>query len=380
MTTVKACYYETLGVSREADEKVLKSAFRKLAMQYHPDRNNGDSSAEAKFKEINEAYDVLRDPQRRAAYDRFGHAAFEQGGGPRGARGGQDFGGSFSDIFDDLFGEFMGGRGRGGQNQARRGGDVRYDLELTLEEAYRGLTEDITIPTTAACESCKGSGAADGAQPETCRSCNGAGAIRSTQGFFMVERTCTTCRGTGKVIADPCRACHGQGAVRRDKTLSVKIPPGVDNGTRIRLAGEGEAGLRGGPAGDLYIFVSIAPHRVFEREGTTIACSVPIAMAAAALGGEIEVPTIDGGRAKVKIPAGTQSGRQFRLKGKGMPQLGAAGLTGDMVLVVRVETPVNLSKKQRELLREFADLDEGNSPDSSGFFAKVKEFWSDLTE
>ncbi len=376
---MKACYYETLGVGRDVDEKALKAAFRKLAMQYHPDRNNGDDTAEAKFKEINEAYEVLRDPQRRAAYDRFGHAAFEQGGGFGGGGGARDFGGSFSDIFDDLFGEFMGGRGRG-QSQARRGADLRFDLEITLDEAYRGLTEDISVPATVACDTCHGSGAAEGAQPETCRACGGAGAVRSTQGFFMVERTCTACRGTGKVIANPCRSCHGQGAVRREKNLSVKVPPGVDNGTRIRLAGEGEAGLRGGPPGDLYIFVSVTPHPVFEREGTSIGCSVPISMATAALGGEIEIPTIEGARAKVKIPAGTQSGRQFRLKGKGMPQLGAAGLYGDMVMVVRVETPVNLSKRQKELLREFADLDNGNSPDSHGFFAKVKELWTDLTE
>ncbi|RME62543.1 MAG: molecular chaperone DnaJ [Alphaproteobacteria bacterium] len=378
MASVKPCYYETLGVGRNADDKALKAAFRKLAMQYHPDRNNGDSHAEARFKEINEAYEVLRDPQRRAAYDRFGHAAFEQGGFGGGRRS-SDFAGSFSDIFDDLFGEFMGGRGRG-QSQARRGGDLRYDLEITLEQAYRGVTEDVTIPTAAACDACNGSGAADGAAPETCRACSGTGAIRSTQGFFMVERTCTTCRGTGRVIAEPCRTCHGQGTVRRQKTLSVKIPAGVDNGTRIRLAGEGEAGLRGGPPGDLYIFVSVAPHAMFQRDGTTIGCTVPITMTTAALGGEVTVPTIDGGRAKLRIPAGTQSGRQFRLKGKGMPQLGASGLYGDMVLLVRVETPVNLSKRQKELLREFAEMDNGNSPDSSGFFAKVRELWNDLTE
>ncbi|MCH8684558.1 molecular chaperone DnaJ [Pedomonas mirosovicensis] len=374
-------YYEVLGVDRQADDKALKSAYRKLAMQFHPDRNPGDKTAEAKFKEINEAYDVLKDPQKRAAYDRYGKAAFNGHGGGYGG-GAHDFGGgSFADIFENIFDEFMGGGRRGqGRSSAVRGSDLRYNLEITLEDAYRGRTENITVPTTVTCEVCSGSGAEPGTEPEVCPTCQGMGKVRATQGFFMVERTCPTCRGTGRIIARPCRACSGLGRVEKEKSLQVKIPAGVDEGTRIRLAGEGEAGLRGGPPGDLYIFVSLKPHRIFERDGTTLFCDVPVSITTVALGGEIEVPTLDGSRAKVKIPAGTQTGKQFRLRGKGMPSLNGTGL-GDLVLQVTVETPVNLTKRQRELLEEFCTIETGEQcPQSTGFFSRLKELWDDLTD
>ena len=377
-------YYEVLGVDRQADDKTLKSAYRKLAMQYHPDRNPGDAAAEARFKEVNEAYDVLKDPQKRAAYDRYGKAAFSGGGGFGGGFGGgaHDFGGgSFADIFENIFDEFMGGGRRGGnRSSAVRGSDLRYNLEISLEDAYRGRTETITVPTTVSCEPCNGSGAEPGTEPETCPTCQGMGKVRATQGFFMVERTCPTCRGTGRIIAQPCRACGGMGRVEKEKSLQVKIPAGVDEGTRIRLAGEGEAGMRGGPPGDLYIFVSLKPHPIFEREGTTLFCEVPVSISTVALGGEIEVPTLDGTRAKVKIPAGTQTGKQFRLRGKGMPSLNGSGL-GDLVLQITVETPVNLTKRQRELLQEFCEIETGEQcPQSTGFFSRLKGLWEDLTD
>lgn len=374
-------YYEVLGVDRQADDKALKSAYRKLAMQYHPDRNPGDQAAEAKFKEINEAYDVLKDPQKRSAYDRYGKAAFNGGGGG-GGFGAEGFGGGFADIFENIFDEFMGGGRRGGNNRssAVRGSDLRYNLEISLEDAYRGRTENITVPTTVTCEPCNGSGAEPGTEPETCPTCQGAGKVRATQGFFMVERTCPTCRGTGRIIAKPCRSCGGMGRVEKEKSLQVKIPAGVDEGTRIRLAGEGEAGMRGGPPGDLYIFVSLKPHPVYEREGTTLFCEVPVSITTVALGGEIEVPTLDGTRTKVKIPAGTQSGKQFRLRGKGMPSLNGTGL-GDLVLQVAVETPVNLTKRQKELLQEFCEIETGEQcPQSTGFFSRLKNLWEDLTD
>lgn len=371
-------YYSMLGIDRGADDKAIKAAFRKLAMQYHPDKNPGDSAAEAKFKQINEAYDILKDPQKRAAYDRFGKAAFQNGGGGAGPG---DFGSAFSDIFENIFDEFLGGGRRGGgRSSAVRGSDVRFDLELGLEEAYRGKTTSITVPTTAICEPCTGSGAEPGSQPETCPSCQGAGKIRATQGFFMVERACPTCRGAGRIIAKPCKTCAGAGRVEKTKSLQVKIPSGVDDGTRIRLSGEGEAGLRGGPPGDLYIFVSIRPHRVFQRDGTTLYCMAPLPITTAALGGEIEVPSLDGQRTKVKIPAGTQSGKQFRLRGKGMPSLNGSGI-GDLVIQVNAETPVNLTKRQRELLEEFQSLSTSEqSPESTGFFKRLKDVWADLTE
>jgi len=375
----KQDYYELLGVGRGASADEIKKAYRKMAMQYHPDRNPGNAQAEQKFKEINEAYDVLKDDQKRAAYDRFGHAAFEQGGG----RGPGDFGfaGGFADIFDEVFGEFMGG-GRRGQASGR-GADLRYNMDISLEDAFAGKTATIRVPSSAPCDECKGTGAKDGAQPAVCPTCHGHGKVRSQQGFFTIERTCPSCQGVGKVIKDPCRTCGGTGRVRREKSLSVTIPAGVEEGTRIRLSGEGEAGLRGAPPGDLYIFLSIRPHRLFQRDGANIECKVPIPMTTAALGGTIEVPTIDGGKAKVVIPEGTQTGHQFRLRGKGMSVLRSPA-RGDMFIHATVETPVALTKRQIELLREFeaaGESDSGkNSPESHGFFAKVKEFWDDLRE
>jgi len=374
-------YYELLGVERGADEAAIKAAFRKLAMQYHPDKNPGNAAAEARFKQINEAYDVLKDPQKRAAYDRFGKAAFQNGGGPGGPGGGGfDFASSFGDIFEDIFGDFMSnGRQRQGRTSAIRGSDQRFDLEITLEDAFRGRTVSIDVPTMAACEPCTGSGAEPGSKPEPCRQCNGAGKVRTTQGFFMVERTCPVCRGAGTIIANPCKSCGGIGRIEKQRALQVKIPAGVDDGTRIRLSGEGEAGLRGGPAGDLYIFIAVKPHRVFQRDNTTLFCQAPLPMTTAALGGEIEVPSLDGQRTKVKVPHGTQTGRQFRLRGKGMPALNGSGV-GDMVIQVAVETPVNLSKKQKDLLEEFARTQTGEtSPESTGFFGKLKDMWDELT-
>lgn len=374
---MKADFYETLGVERGADAAAIKRAYRKLAMQYHPDRNPGDSEAEQRFKDVSEAYDVLKDEQKRAAYDRYGHAAFANAGGP----GGGFDADSFSDIFDQFFGDMMGRRGGGRRSSAQRGADLRFNLEVELEEAFAGATKTVTVPTSVTCESCTGTGAKEGSTPDMCPSCNGAGKIRSQQGFFMVERSCPGCKGAGKIISNPCRDCHGMGRVQTDKQLSVKIPPGVEEGTRIRLAGEGEAGFRGGPPGDLYIFLSIAPHRLFQRDGQSIFCQVPISVTTAILGGELEVPTISGKRAKVRVPEGSQTGKQFRLRGKGMPQLNMPSVTGDMIIEVHVETPVNLTKKQKEKVRELAEeFGEDHSPRSTGFFAKVRDFWEDLTE
>jgi len=380
-------YYSILGVAKGAGEDDLKKAYRKLAMQYHPDRNQGNSEAEKKFKAVNEAYDVLKDAQKRAAYDRFGHDAFTSGGGGSGGPGGfSGFNaGSFSDIFEDLFSEFTGRRSGGGQGQAQssaaRGSDLRYNLDIELEDAFRGRQQSVKVTTSAACESCSGTGAEKGTTAETCVTCSGRGAVRAQQGFFTVERSCGTCQGAGKVIKSPCRTCAGSGRVRKEKTLSVTIPAGVEEGTRIRLAGEGEAGFRGGPVGDLYIFLSIKPHRIFKRDGANIYCGVPIKFSVATLGGHIEVPTIDGGRVKVTIPEGTQTGHQFRLKGKGMSVLRSQS-KGDMYIEVAVETPVNLTRKQKEMLKEFdgAAGDKQTSPESESFFARVKEFWDDLKE
>jgi len=373
----KQDYYALLGVPKGASADELKKAYRKLAMQYHPDRNPGDKEAEQKFKDINEAYDVLKDDQKRAAYDRFGHAAFEQGRGGGGGFGGFDFGSGFADIFDEMFGDFMGGR----RQSSGRGSDLKYDLEISLEEAFKGSQATIRVPTLGACDACKGSGAEGASQPTACPTCNGSGNVRATQGFFTIQRTCPTCHGQGRVIKDPCKVCSGAGRVRRDKTLQVNIPAGVEDGTRIRLAGEGEAGMRGASPGDLYIFISVAPHRMFQRDGANLHCRVPIPMTTAALGGTIEVPTIDGTRARLQVPEGTQSGAQFRLKGKGMSVLRSPA-RGDMYVEILVETPVNLNKKQQELLREFekAGGDSVTSPQSSGFFAKVKELWEDLRD
>jgi molecular chaperone DnaJ len=376
----KQDFYDILGVSRSADADELKRAYRKLAMQFHPDRNQSDKSAEQKFKDINEAYDVLKDDQKRAAYDRFGHAAFENG-----SRGPGDFGfaggfsGGFADIFEEMFGA-MGGARRS-QAGPSRGSDLRYNLEVSLEDAFRGKQTTVRIATFAHCDSCKGSGAEPGTSPTACRTCHGHGRVRAQQGFFTIERPCPTCQGSGQVIDKPCRPCGGQGRVRREKTLSVNIPPGVEDGTRIRLAGEGEIGMRAAPPGDLYIFVAIAQHAIFQRDGANIFCRVPIPFTTAALGGAIEVPTVEGSRTRVTVPAGTQSGHQFRLRGKGMTVLRSA-VRGDMYIQAIVETPVNLTKRQQELLREFEQAGENRktNPESEGFFARVKEFFEDLRE
>jgi molecular chaperone DnaJ len=379
----KQDFYETLGVSKSADTEELKRAYRKLAMQFHPDRNAGDKTAEQKFKAISEAYDVLKDDQKRAAYDRFGHAAFESGGGGPGGFGfaaGGGFSGGFADIFEEVFGGMGSGR-RGGQSGPSRGSDLRYNIEVSLEDAFRGKQTTVRVNTLAACEACKGSGAEPGSQPTTCRTCHGHGRVRAQQGFFTIERPCPTCQGAGQTIDKPCKSCGGQGRVRREKTLSVNIPPGVEDGTRIRLAGEGEVGLRGAHPGDLYIFVSITPHAIFQRDGANIFCRVPIPFTTAALGGTIEVPTVEGSRTRVTVPAGTQSGHQFRLRGKGMTVLRSA-VRGDMYIQAIIETPVNLNKKQQDLLREFDKAGEKGktNPESEGFFARVKEFFEDLRE
>jgi molecular chaperone DnaJ len=373
----KQDYYETLGVRKNASAADIKAAYRKLAMKHHPDRNPGDKAAEQRFKEVNEAYEILKDEQKRAAYDQFGHAAFETGMGAGGRPGGFDFG-SFADVFDDLFGDFMGGgRRRGAQS---RGADLRYNLEITLEEAFAGKQAQIRVPSTVRCEACNATGSVHGAAPGVCPSCRGAGRVRAQQGFFTIERTCPTCNGTGRVISDPCDACGGSGRVHREKTLSVTIPQGVEDGTRIRLVGEGEAGTRGGAPGDLYIFVSIAPHRLFKRDGDNLSCRVPIPMTTAALGGQIEVPTIDGKRARLQIPEGTQTGHRFRLRSKGLTELHGHA-RGDMFCEIVVETPVNLTKRQQELLRDFERAGNGSThPESEGFFAKVKEFWDELRD
>jgi molecular chaperone DnaJ len=366
----KRCYYEVLEVERTADDGALKTAFRKLAMKWHPDRNPGNKDCEHKFKELNEAYDVLKDADKRAAYDRFGHQAFEQG---QGAGFSADFGSAFSDLFEGIFG--MGGA-RGRRDGRERGADFRYNMEIGLEEAFSGKTAQVRIPTSVSCEACSGTGARAGSRPKTCAHCNGAGRIRHAQGFFTLERTCPACQGNGQVIDDPCPSCSGSGRVTRERTLSVNIPAGVEDGTRIRLSGEGEAGMRGGPAGDLYIFLSISAHAFFQREAADLHCRVPVSMVTAALGGEFEVPTIDGGKTRVKVPEGTQSGRRFRLQGKGMPVLRSRQV-GDMYVQVVVETPQKLTKKQRDLLTEFERLSSRDThPESAGFFGKVKELLS----
>ncbi|WP_417688611.1 molecular chaperone DnaJ [Roseibium sp.] len=371
----KRDFYEVLGVSRDADEKALKSAYRKMAMKYHPDRNPGDADAEASFKEANEAYDALKDPQKRAAYDRFGHAAFENGGfGGGGGPQGGDFHSTMSDIFEEFFG--MGGGRRSGGRE--RGADLRYNLDITLEEAFNGKTVEIEVPTSVTCEACSGSGAKPGTSPTTCRTCGGAGRVRAAQGFFTLERACPSCQGKGQVISDPCGSCGGVGRTTQERNLSVNIPAGIEDGTRIRLAGEGEAGLRGGPAGDLYIFLSLRPHEIFQRDGADLYCRVPISMTTATLGGQFDVPTLDGATSRVKVPEGTQTGKQFRLRGKGMPVMRSTQ-HGDMYVQVTVETPTNLTKRQRELLAEFEQESSGqNHPESEGFFSKVKDFIDNL--
>lgn len=378
----KRDFYEILGVSRGASADEIKKAYRKKAKELHPDRNKDNPNAETQFKEVGEAYDVLKDADKRAAYDRFGHTAFEggMGGGARpGGPGQGDFASAFSDVFDDLFGDFMGGQrgGAGGRQRAARGSDLRYNLRVTLEDAYSGLQKSITVPTSVQCGSCNGSGAEGGAEPTTCPTCSGMGKVRAQQGFFTVERTCPTCSGLGQTIKNPCKSCGGAGRVEKERALSVNIPAGVETGTRIRLSGEGEAGLRGGPPGDLYIFIEVAKHKLFDRDENHLFCHVPVSMTTAALGGDLEVPTIDGGRARVKIPAGSQAGRQMRLRGKGMPALRGGG-AGDMFIELAVETPVNLTSRQKEILKEFENLSEDNNPESKSFFSSVKTFWDSM--
>ncbi|MCF8510185.1 MAG: molecular chaperone DnaJ [Rhodobacteraceae bacterium] len=382
----KRDYYEVLGAKKGASAEELKKAYRQKAKELHPDRNSDNPNAEAQFKDVNEAYDVLKDADKKAAYDRYGHAAFEggMGGGARGGfngGGGQgDFASAFSDVFEDLFGDFMGrsgGAGGGGRSRAQRGSDLRYNLRVTLEEAYAGVQKTINVPTSVACDACRGTGADGGSEPTTCPTCSGMGKVRAQQGFFTVERTCPTCNGAGQIVKNPCKSCQGHGRIEKERALSVNIPAGVETGTRIRLAGEGEAGLRGGPTGDLYIFIEVKDHPIFQRDGVHLFCRIPISFATAALGGEVEVPTIDGGKARVKVPAGSQTGKQMRLRGKGMPALRGAGL-GDMLLELAVETPVNLTVRQKELLREFDELSEENHPEGNSFFAKVKGFWDGM--
>ena len=371
----KRDYYDILGVPKGSQADAIKKAYRTKAKELHPDRNSDNPNAESQFKEVNEAYEVLKDADKKAAYDRYGHAAFEGGGG-QGFGGGGDFSSAFSDVFDDLFGDFMGG-GRGGRKQQSRGSDLRYNLSILLEEAFAGLQKTINIPSAVTCGSCNGTGAAGGSSPTTCPTCSGLGKVRATQGFFTVERGCPTCSGVGQIIKNPCSSCGGQGTQKKDKALSVNVPPGVETGTRIRLAGEGETAPRGGVSGDLYIFIEVSKHKIFERDGLNLFCRVPVSMAKASLGGEVEVPTIDGGRSRVRIPAGSQSGRQMRLKGKGMPAIKTTQ-KGDMFIEMAVETPVNLTSKQKELLQEFEELSEDNNPETNSFFSSVKTFWESM--
>jgi molecular chaperone DnaJ len=373
----KRDYYEVLGAARDADEKALKAAYRKLAMKYHPDQNAGDAAAEEKFKEVGEAYAILSDPQKRAAYDRFGHGAFENGGSGGGSPFGQ--GVDPEDVFQDLFAQVFGASGFSNRRRAgpQRGGDLRYDLEVTLGEAFAGKEETLHVPKTVACKPCAGSGAAPGTQPETCEGCNGQGRVRTQQGFFAMERTCTRCGGRGKTIRKPCTTCKGNGQVREERKLQVKIPAGVESGMRIRLSGEGDPGAAGGNPGDLYIFVDVVDHDIFERDGPNLYCRAPVPMATAALGGDIEIPTIDGGRARVSIPEGAQTGRKLRLKGKGMPSVRGSNELGDLYVEMFVETPQKLTARQKELLREFRDCPNADChPESDSFLGRIKRFWS----
>ena len=378
-------YYEVLGVARGCDDAALKAAFRKMAMEHHPDRNGGCENASSRFKEINEAYSVLSDAQKRAAYDRFGHAGVNGPQGGAGGFGGGDPNDIFNDVFGDVFGEMFGG-GRRQSNGPQRGQDLRYDLEITLQQAYAGAEVEIKVPAAITCEVCDGSGAKPGTSPTVCGTCGGAGRVRATQGFFAVERACPRCSGSGRLVLDPCTSCHGHGQVRRERILSVRIPAGVDDGARIRLAGEGDAGARGGPRGDLYLFLSVIPHELFERDGLDLLCTVPVPMTVAALGGEIDAPCLMGGEAcdgnckiAVKVPEGSQTGKTVRLKGRGMPSL-RSRQRGDLVVELFVETPTHLSARQKELLEELAGLcSEKQNPKSANFVGKAKRFWEEVT-
>ncbi|PZQ51041.1 MAG: molecular chaperone DnaJ [Novosphingobium pentaromativorans] len=376
MSATEIDYYELLEVERGADDKTIKSSYRRLAMRYHPDKNPGCGDSEARFKQISEAYDCLKDPQKRAAYDRYGHAAFQQGMGGGGHPGGAEFG-DIGDIFESIFGSAFGG---GGRQQARRGADLRYDMEVSLDEAFHGKQTEITIEVSQSCEPCNGSGAEPGTGKRGCNMCGGHGKVRAQQGFFVVERTCPTCHGRGEVIEKPCRSCGGEGRVDKPQALQVEIPPGVDSGTRIRLSGKGEAGPFGAPPGDLYIFLHVKRHKVFERDGTTLLTRVPITFTTAALGGSIDIPGMDGETISVDIPAGIQSGKQLRKRGAGMPVLQGRG-RGDLVIEISVETPTKLSARQKELIRELQSTETGDEcPQSKGFFDRIKEAWNDLTE
>ncbi|MGO1246641.1 MAG: molecular chaperone DnaJ [Oceanisphaera sp.] len=374
----KRDYYEVLGVSKGAEERDIKKAYKRMAMKYHPDRNKTDADAGDKFKEATEAYEILTDPQKRAAYDQFGHE------GVNGQQGGHGFGGGggdFGDIFGDVFGDIFGG-GQRRQQRAARGSDLRYNMELTLEEAVRGVTKEIKVPTLVGCDTCDSSGAKKGSKAETCSTCHGQGQVQMRQGFFAVQQPCPHCRGKGKIITDPCNKCHGEGRYQKTKTLSVKIPAGVDTGDRIRLSGEGEAGEAGAPTGDLYVQMHVRDHEIFMRDGNNLFCEVPIGFTAAALGGEVEVPTLDG-RVKLKIPAETQTGRHFRLKGKGV-RSARNGQMGDLVCKAYIETPVNLTEDQKALLRQLEDSCGGidankHQPKTEGFLKGVKRFFDDLT-
>ena len=373
----KRDYYETLGLQRDAGEVDIKKAYRRLAMECHPDRNPGDVEAERRFKELSEAYSILKDDEKRAAYNQFGHAAVDGSGGAPGGGFGGFTASSFADVFEDLFGDFVGRPNDGG---ARQGSDLRYNMEISLEDAYHGKTTNIRTTAAATCEDCGGNGAEKGTTPNACSACQGMGKVRAQQGFFTIERTCPTCQGAGRVVEDVCKNCGGGGRVSKEKQLQVNIPKGVENEMRIRLTGEGEAGIRGGPPGDLYIFLRLTPHSLFERLGSELHCQVPLLITQAVLGGIVEVPTIGGGRARVTIPEGTQSGQQFRLRGKGMPVM-RAGRSGDMIVQTKVETPVNLTEEQKKLFRDFEKSgNSSNSPETEGFFSKVKELWDDIKD
>ena len=372
----KKDYYETLGITKGASESEIKKAFRSKAKELHPDRNSGSQTAEEDFKAVNEAYEILKDPNKKAAYDQYGHAAFENGG--FGGGGGSDFSSAFSDVFEDLFGDFMGGSSRRESGtSSKRGSDLRYNMSLTLEEAFKGKSANINVPSSVKCDPCEGTGGKDGTKPASCPTCGGLGKVRAQQGFFTVERTCPTCTGRGQVNKNPCRFCSGSGTTRKNKNLSVNIPAGVETGTRIRLTGEGEAGFQNGPPGDLYIFTEVLNHAIFQRDSTNLFCQIPISIVTATLGGEIDSPTLDGGKTRVKIPSGVQNGKQLRLRGKGMPSVRGKSF-GDLYIELVIETPVNLNQKQKDILREFEETlytDSNNNPAHNDFFSKVKRFW-----